>query len=44
MNILNEKKDFLHSTNFKLLRQLIKTSINNFDLKFSISDKGGHCG
>ena len=42
MNILNAKKDFLPSKNFKLLRQISVNSINVF-LKFVISLKGDHC-
>jgi hypothetical protein len=41
-NVLNEKKSFPHSVNFKLLSQ--GNSVNNFDsiLRLTFSVRGGH--
>jgi hypothetical protein len=44
MNILNENIDFMHSTNIKLLSQIKRNLINNYDSsKFIISVTGDHC-
>jgi hypothetical protein len=45
MSILNEKSDFLYSTNFKLLSEIWENSINNCDFFFKliISVRGDHC-
>jgi hypothetical protein len=44
MDILNEKVDFQHSANFKLLSRIQGNPINIYDffLKFIISVRGGH--